>query len=167
MMGNQEQKGKCRQREASPPGAGSCFKPAPEPGPRPLACKARGQSFGSKKRVCAPGLPVCAGLQRAGWEKGKLTKREMAVAGRLAQEAPSSARGGTWEAGRGPLSGWTPSSGLRLSTGSSQDTSLGGLESPKWTLNVRTPGGLSDTSQAHGDQGRPCGPRAGLVMGVR
>lgn len=63
--------------------------------------------------------------------------------------------------------GWTPSSGLRLSTGSSQDTSLGGLESPKWTLNVRTPRGLSDTSQAHGDQGRPCGPRAGLVMGVR
>lgn len=121
MMGNRNKRASVERERGKPPGSRELlYKPAPEPGPRPLAHKAHGRSFGSKKRVCAPGLPVCAGLQRTGWEKGKPGKRETAVVGRLAQEAPSSARGGTWEAGRGPLSGvdtvlWAPAQHRQLS----------------------------------------------------
>lgn len=54
MTGNQEQKGKCWERDAREPGAA--------PGPGLDTWPIGKPSFSSQKLVCAPGLPVCVGL---------------------------------------------------------------------------------------------------------
>lgn len=150
MMGNQEQKGKCRERERQAPrepGAALNLPQSQAHDPWPTRPTARASV---PRSVFVPqDCLFVLGCNTLDGRKENLLREKRQWWGGWPKRRPP-LRGVArrrWVGGHSL--GWTPSSGLRPSTSSSQDTSLGGLESPKWTLNVRTPEGLSDTSQAH------------------